>query len=766
LNTNVPATLSDSAIITNTGKLGSGNSIYNLSFTAGHNQFAWYPNPPAINGVMPAYCISFNQTNVLYNNTTNAINFLTTRMASGSVNVAAGSSFSLSLWIRPTGLTFVQTALRYQIANLFQEGTSTTPVVEMWIEANTNVGIAGKIYIVFNNVSTYTSTVQLSLDTWYHVAFVVGSNITPVLYINGANEGAGNTVSINTFNVLVLGARYDYKDGAHALYKGFRGQMAFVNYFNKALSASDITYLYNNPAYTPTLTNNSVITTITNHPIGLTNAFNSSSTGFDLLSTGTYGQISKIAIGGDLGLSFAVWFKPTSNTHGFWARIFDFGVGEANNNILIGKRGTTNEMGFSVNNVIGGIQNWINYYLPVSNFFTDTTTWKHVVWTLTYSTTTTSTWTIYINGQKYTGIGSYQDNTDSITSLAANHTLIVGRYPQNINRTSNFIGRSNWIVDGYLNGQITGFYMYNRVLTAGEALNLYNNTPISTADLHFSTNFALNPPTIYTPSHSTDSTQLGRLYNGATLSKDVYKFGTSSLFLSNYDEPAEYVTTATNTHLIGSGQYMATVAPLPKFGTRGFSISFWWKSAGTPQPSSNVVFAFGNERNDNNQIIFWIGKNSNDAPSIQVRVTQTTLYGQVIGAATNFNNGNWHHVVINFNNNDTWEYFYDNVSSGILSSKIYPANISRTRCYFGRPLYRANAGYHNDRYANGYIDEFRIHSTIMNATNVANLYNNNDSSDIDKYLVSYYSFNQDAIRTKMDETYIDNNVLDTPIFNT
>ena len=71
-----------------------------------------------------------------------------------------------------------------------------------------------------------------------------------------------------------------------------------------------------------------------------------------------------------------------------------------------------------------------------------------------------------------------------------------------------------------------------------------------------------------------------------------------------------------------------------------------------------------------------------------------------------------------------------------------------------------------DRYANGYIDEFRIHSTVMNATNVANLYNNNDSSDIDKYLVSYYSFNQDTIRTKMDETYIDNNVLDTPIFNT
>ena len=66
LTRNVPATLSDSAIITNTGKLGSNDSIFNLSFYAGNFNFAWYPNPPEINGVKPAYCISFNQTNVLY----------------------------------------------------------------------------------------------------------------------------------------------------------------------------------------------------------------------------------------------------------------------------------------------------------------------------------------------------------------------------------------------------------------------------------------------------------------------------------------------------------------------------------------------------------------------------------------------------------------------------------------------------------------------------------------------------------------------------
>jgi len=213
LSSNVPATLSDIASITNTGTFGIGSA---LNFQTGHNQFAWYPNPPSINGVMPAYCISFNQTNVLSANTS-AINFL--QATTGQV--AAGSRFSLSLWIRPTGLTFNQTYVRYQIAYIAASATSNVPVVEMWLEANTT-GSERKIFVLFNNsfVGYKFSGVELSLDTWYHVAFVVGSNTTPVLYINGANVGALGgpdsllTVSINAFDKLWLGARYDKRSGS------------------------------------------------------------------------------------------------------------------------------------------------------------------------------------------------------------------------------------------------------------------------------------------------------------------------------------------------------------------------------------------------------------------------------------------------------------------------------------------------------------------------------------------------------------------------
>jgi hypothetical protein len=110
--------------------------------------------------------------------------------------------------------------------------------------------------------------------------------------------------------------------------------------------------------------------------------------------------------------------------------------------------------------------------------------------------------------------------------------------------------------------------------------------------------------------------------------------------------------------------------------------------------------------------------------------------------------------------NNTWEIFYDNVSSGTILSKMYPENVSRPFCFFGRSTVAA------ELYPNGYIDEFRIYSKALTATDVANLYNNVDTTLLTDNLILYYSFNQDACRNVMDEIYLDNNVIDTPIFNT
>jgi hypothetical protein len=48
------------------------------------------------------------------------------------------------------------------------------------------------------------------------------------------------------------------------------------------------------------------------------------------------------------------------------------------------------------------------------------------------------------------------------------------------NTTNNFIGRSQWEHDPYLNGDIDKFYIYNRALSASEVSDLYNDSPGST----------------------------------------------------------------------------------------------------------------------------------------------------------------------------------------------------------------------------------------------------------------------------------------------
>ena len=474
--------------------------------------------------------------------------------------------------------------------------------------------------------------------------------------------------------------------------------------------------------------NGSTDNSISDHPKGLTTAFNTG-------ASGGHAQIASLTNGND-GMTFSFWFKPTG-THGVSARIFDFGNGQNSDNILFWKPVSTSDYP----------QVWMTRGSPstpttaislsnLTDFFTSGTGWKHIVWTLSYSASNTSTWNVYYNGALYGGAA----------------LTIASYYPGIGPRNSNFIGKSNWTNDGALQGMITDFRIYNRTLTATEATALYNNTSVSTADLYFSTNFALNVPQFYTPSHSTDTTQVARLYNGATLSTDTYKFGTSSLFLSN-------TTTTTNPAAsAGQGftQYMSPIAPLPKLGTNGISFSFWWKSAGA-QGSSPALFDFCESVNDN-RITFWIG----NSPGVEIRNSAGTVFSYN-GTQTNNLDGEWHHIVWNIDKyNNTWRLFYDNVASDTITGKAYPENVSRPYCFLGRTPVSGDGG------ANGYIDEFRIYSKVLTATDVSNLYKNIDttSTSLTDNLIVYYSFNQDASRKVMDEQYIDNNVLDTPIFNT
>jgi len=143
-------------------------------------------------------------------------------------------------------------------------------------------------------------------------------------------------------------------------------------------------------------------------------------------------------------LSFSFWFR--SNATLIWGRIFDFGNGAASNNIIAYIN--NNNLGLSV---YGGTNGNINTNSQFDNIYSavNDNVWRHCVWVLDGTT-----WRVYING-------------------SLNTTKTGARFPTSINRTINYIGKSNWADNGY-NGNIDDFRIYKEALTQEKVTIIYN----------------------------------------------------------------------------------------------------------------------------------------------------------------------------------------------------------------------------------------------------------------------------------------------------
>ncbi|MBD2179955.1 LamG domain-containing protein [Aerosakkonema funiforme] len=135
------------------------------------------------------------------------------------------------------------------------------------------------------------------------------------------------------------------------------------------------------------------------------------------------------------GFSVEVWVRY--NSLKIWSRIFDFGSGAAVDNILLANPGTTNNLLLSIRR--GSAEQTIQ----AANFL-EVGKWMHIAVTLDAS----GNGKIYKNGQ-----------------LIQSGTC---QTPNNVNRTINYIGRSNWAADAYFDGQMAEFRLWNRVRTEAE----------------------------------------------------------------------------------------------------------------------------------------------------------------------------------------------------------------------------------------------------------------------------------------------------------
>lgn len=126
---------------------------------------------------------------------------------------------------------------------------------------------------------------------------------------------------------------------------------------------------------------------------------------------------------------------------GTWERIMDFGNGSTANNILFARFGNGSELTFEI--------------------YSGTTSLGHCRIANGILENTWATYAVTVNGS----VCNIYRNGSSI------HSAAYSGLPQNVSRSNNYIGRSNW-PDAYFDNGIAAFAMYNRALSASEIATL------------------------------------------------------------------------------------------------------------------------------------------------------------------------------------------------------------------------------------------------------------------------------------------------------
>ncbi|HEY3322307.1 MAG TPA: Ig-like domain repeat protein [Planctomycetota bacterium] len=147
-----------------------------------------------------------------------------------------------------------------------------------------------------------------------------------------------------------------------------------------------------------------------------------------------YVNASSFPMGG--AMTVAVWVN-SANPYANWNRVFDFGFGAGNNNILIGFQGNTGQMAF--HHYEGGVT--VGSITCPTAF--PTNTWVRVVLTVTSDGIATIYWD---------GVQQVTGNVQPITVQT---------------RTNQYIGKSNW-PDAMFQGMMDDFRIYNQAFTASE----------------------------------------------------------------------------------------------------------------------------------------------------------------------------------------------------------------------------------------------------------------------------------------------------------
>lgn len=131
------------------------------------------------------------------------------------------------------------TSANYQMLQVLFRGTSSTNGVQFEFRR----GYSGSTY----DASSYNATATLSTGTWYHIVFVYDASSKEVdIYLQNSLIGTDTINSQSSGRTIESGFNIgSYREGSNY---GFPGKFDQLRIFNKVISASEISTLYNETA--------------------------------------------------------------------------------------------------------------------------------------------------------------------------------------------------------------------------------------------------------------------------------------------------------------------------------------------------------------------------------------------------------------------------------------------------------------------------------------------------------------------------------------